>query len=119
MKSLPLASGILGGALALGIAGWMIWQLQEPDSTGLAREQVVVIGPKTRAALMDAVDRYLETTDPKREKPQVLAALKPELKPKMFCHEDLVEVRQKGENQQLVGLAASCEEYAKIGQRLL
>ncbi|GAA3094609.1 hypothetical protein [Streptosporangium carneum] len=119
MKSLPLASGILGGTLALGIAGWMIWQLQTPDSTGLAREQVVAVGPKTRAALMDAVDQYLETTDPKREKPQVLAALKPELKPRMFCHEDLVEVRQKSENQQLVGLGASCEEYALVGRKLL
>ncbi|MEV8630050.1 hypothetical protein AB0395_00195 [Streptosporangium sp. NPDC051023] len=119
MKSLPLASGILGGALALGLAGWLIWQLQTPDSTGLAREHVVVIGPKTRADLMTAVDQYLETTDPKREKPQVLAALKPELKPKMFCHENLVEVRQKSNNQQLVGLAASCEEYAKVGQKLL
>ncbi|MER7130400.1 hypothetical protein [Streptosporangium saharense] len=119
MKSLPLTSGILGGVLVLGVAGWMIWQLQEPDSTGLAREPVVVIGQKTRASLLAAVDQYLETADPKREKPQVLAALKPELKPKMICHENLIEVRQKSESQQLVGIAASCEEYAKIGQKLL
>ncbi|MEV7007078.1 hypothetical protein [Streptosporangium sp. NPDC051022] len=120
MKSLPLASGILGATLALGIAGWMIWQLQEPDSAGLAREPVAVIGQKTRAALLEAVDTYLETTtDPKREKPQVLAALRPDLKPKMFCHEELIEVRQKSENQQLAGLAASCEEYARTGKQLL
>ncbi|MER7210937.1 hypothetical protein [Streptosporangium sp. NPDC000239] len=119
MKSLPLTSGIIGGVLVVGVAGWMIWQLQEPDSTGLAREPVVVVGDKTRASLMEAIDRYLETADPKREKPQVLAALKPELKPRMFCHENLVEVRKKSESQQLVGIAASCEEYARVGQKLL
>ncbi|MFD0884421.1 hypothetical protein ACFQ08_07620 [Streptosporangium algeriense] len=119
MKSLPLTSSIVGGVLVVGVAGWMIWQLQEPDSTGLAREPVVVVGQKTRASLLEAIDKYLETADPKREKPQVLAALKPELKPRMFCHENLVEVRQKSESQQLVGIAASCEEYARIGQKLL
>ncbi len=119
MKSLPLVSGILGATLVLGVAGWTIWQLQEPDSTGLAREQVVAIGPKTRVALMDAVDRYLETPDPKREQPHILAALKPELNPRTFCHENLVEVRQKSDSQQLVGLAVACEEYARSDKKLL
>ncbi|SPL93750.1 unnamed protein product [[Actinomadura] parvosata subsp. kistnae] len=84
---------------------------------GAAGEEVLRVGSATRAALLDAADRHLET-DPARIGHYLLTAERPELRPRVFCREEFVEVRRKG-SYLLLGVVAACEELARSGTRLL
>ncbi|GII52432.1 hypothetical protein Pth03_08210 [Planotetraspora thailandica] len=102
--------------LAVGGAVLLVPRLSKPDLAGTAREQVVTVDPPTRTVLMEAADHFLET-DPGRNEHNFLAAEKPDLRPRVFCREELIEVRRK-DPQLLVGLMAWCEELARSGGTL-
>ncbi|MDH2430541.1 hypothetical protein [Sphaerisporangium sp. TRM90804] len=103
------------GALGLGLAGWVAWQSSGTDLTGLAPQRVVSVDPATRDSLLNAVDQYLET-DPERSRGMLDA--RPSMESQMFCHEELVEVRQSGPDR-LVGVVAHCQELAPSGGDLV
>ncbi|WP_433412237.1 hypothetical protein ACQP1V_24980 [Microtetraspora malaysiensis] len=114
----PLAWAIVVLVLAVVAGGIvMIPRLSGPDLAGTAQEQVISVDSSTRSALMEAADHFLET-DPARNKGSFLATDKPALHPRMFCHEDLIEVRRK-DPRLLVGLMAWCEELARSGDKLV
>ncbi|GAA4593993.1 hypothetical protein GCM10023194_59740 [Planotetraspora phitsanulokensis] len=95
----------------------LVPRLSGSDLAGTAQEQVISVDSSTRTALMDAADHFLET-DPARSEYGYLVNEKPALHPRMFCHEDLIEVRRK-DPQLLVGLIAWCEELARSGHTLV
>lgn len=117
IRPLAWAIGVLVPAVVAG-GVVMILRLSGPDLTGTAQEQVISVDSSTRSALMEAADHFLET-DPARNKGNLLATDKPALHPRMFCHEDLIEVRRKDPQLLLVGLMAWCEELARSGEKLV
>ncbi|MBG0814157.1 hypothetical protein [Planomonospora sp. ID82291] len=84
---------------------------------GKAGEEVVPVDASTREALLGAADRFLET-DPGRVGGYVLAVDRPDLAPRVFYHEEFVEVRRKGPRL-LLGIVAACEELARSGSLLI
>ncbi|GII30128.1 hypothetical protein [Planotetraspora mira] len=106
-------------ALVAAIAGAFVLvpRLSGPDYAGTAEEEVISVDSSTRTALMEAADRFLEA-DPRLNEGDLLAADEPGLNPRVFCHEDLIEVRRKGPRL-LVGVMTWCEELARRGNRLV
>ncbi|MER5647799.1 hypothetical protein [Streptosporangium sp. NPDC002524] len=116
MKRLVVAAVCL--PIVLGVVGWWALESRRPDLTGLAREEVLTLDASTRATFLRVIDDYLRTA-PERVGNTFLAQEKPELDPRTFCHEDLVEIRRKSANAYLVGVVATCEEFARSGDVLL
>lgn len=106
-------------ALALVVAGavLLVPRLSGPDVAGTAQEEVISVDSPTRTALMEAADHFLET-DPGLNQGNYLATTQPALKPRVFCREDLIEVRRK-DPRLLVGLMTWCEELARSGNNLV
>ncbi|MEV7804593.1 hypothetical protein AB0O28_16755 [Microbispora sp. NPDC088329] len=113
----PLAWAIL--VLVVAVAGGVVLipRLSGPDLPGTASEQVISVDSSTRTALMATADHFLET-DSVRNEGNYLAAAQSALHPRMFCEEDLIEVRRK-DARLLVGLVARCEELARSGDKLV
>ncbi|MBT2231777.1 hypothetical protein [Nonomuraea sp. NEAU-A123] len=105
-------------AVVLAIAGtvWVVPRLFASDVAGTAPEEVISVNPGMRATLLEVADRYLEKDSDRVG--VVLASERPELNPKMFCHEELIEVRRR-DHQLLLGLVAGCEELARSGNVLI
>ncbi|MGJ6961077.1 hypothetical protein ACSDR0_04145 [Streptosporangium sp. G11] len=117
MKRLVVATAVCL-LVALGVAGLQAWEPRRPDLTGLAREEVLTLDASTRATFLRVVDDHLQTA-PERVGNTFLTQERPELDPRMFCHEELVEIRRKSANAYLVGVVAMCEEFARSGDALL
>ncbi|GAA4936237.1 hypothetical protein GCM10023334_045090 [Nonomuraea thailandensis] len=108
-----------GAALAVAVAAIAL-----PDRgsfragvTGTAVEEVLRVDSATRAALLEAADRHLET-DPGRVGQYLLITERPELRPRVFCREEFVEVRRKDPHL-LLGVVAACLELARSGAGLV
>lgn len=104
-------------ALVVAVVAWSALQPSWSDATGTAGEEVVSVDSSTREALLEAADRFLET-DPDRVGSYVLVSGRPDLSPRVFCHEEFVEVRRKS-SQLLLGIVAACEELARSGTLLV
>lgn len=104
-------------ALAVAAVAWSLLQPSWSDVAGTAKEEVVSVDSSTRGALLEVADRFLET-DPDRVGSYVLASDRPDLSPRVFCHEEFVEVRRKS-SQLLLGIVAACEELARSGTLLV
>lgn len=115
-RRLPVwVSGAL--ALAIMVVAWSVLQPIWSGVTGKAEEEVVWVDSSTREALIEVADRFLET-DSDRVGNYVLASDRPDLNPRVFCHEEFVEVRRKGSDL-LLGIVAACEELARSGTLLV
>ncbi|WP_433245910.1 hypothetical protein ACQPYK_44300 [Streptosporangium sp. CA-135522] len=109
----------MSAAVALVVAA-VAWSALQPfwsDVAGTAKEEVVSVDSSTREALLEAADRFLET-DPDRVGSYALANDRPDLSPRVFCHEEFIEVRRKS-SQLLLGIVAACEELARSGTLLV
>ncbi|WP_030918214.1 hypothetical protein [Streptosporangium amethystogenes] len=104
-------------ALVVAVVAWSVLQPRWPDVAGTAKEEIVSVDSSTRAAFLEAADRFLET-DPDRVGNYVLASDRPDLSPRVFCHEEFVEVRRKN-RQLLLGIVAACQELARSGPLLV
>lgn len=111
----PALWAIIAVILAIAGAVRAVPRLFESDA-GTAPEKVISVGSAMRATLLEVADRYLEKNSERIG--TVLASEKPELHPKMFCHEELIEVRRR-DPQLLLGLVAWCEELARTGNVLI
>lgn len=85
-----------------------------PDHTGRAMEPVISVPPQQRAALETRIRRHLEAD----KELGVLAAERPDLRPRVFCQVEVIEVRQ-ARGHQLAGVVAGCEELARSGAGLV
>ncbi|MFD0883033.1 hypothetical protein ACFQ08_00415 [Streptosporangium algeriense] len=103
--------------LVVAVVAWSVLRPIWSGVTGRAEEEVVSVDSSTREALLEAADRFLET-DPKRVGSYVLASERPDLIPRVFCHEEFIEVRRK-DRQLLLGIVAVCEELARSGASLV
>lgn len=111
----PALWAIIAVILASAGVVWVVPRLFESDA-GTAPEEVVSVGSAMRATLLEVADRYLEKNSARVG--TVLASEKPELNPKLFCDEELIEVRRR-DPQLLLGLVAWCEELARSGNVLI
>ncbi|WP_436761694.1 hypothetical protein [Streptosporangium sp. V21-05] len=117
MKRLVVTAVAICLLIVLGAAGWWTLESRGPDRTGLAREEILTLDASTRATFLQVVD-HLQTA-PERVGNTFLTDEKPELGPRTFCHEVLIEIRRKSANAYLVGVVATCEEFARSGDALL
>ncbi|MFD1933467.1 MULTISPECIES: hypothetical protein [Nonomuraea] len=99
---------LLAMAVIVTAAIVVAWRGRRPDWTGQASERVVRLDERARADLMAVIDGHLENHDTAGG---LLAETRPELRPRTFCHEELVEVRQGGDGL-LAGVVAACSELA-------
>jgi hypothetical protein len=94
------------GVWVVAVAGavWLMadWDAPPRVDSGLA------------AAVLPVIDEELE----RGPWPGLLSNARPELEPRWFCVEHVVETRRPG-NEVRVGLTALCEEYARDGATLL
>ncbi|MEU4540118.1 hypothetical protein AB0G15_35290 [Streptosporangium sp. NPDC023825] len=118
MKRLVVTAAAICLLIVLGAAGLWALESRESDRTGLAREEILTLDASTRATFLQVVDDHLQTA-PERVGDTFLTDEKPELGPRTFCHEDLIEIRRKSANAYLVGVVATCEEFARSGDTLL
>jgi hypothetical protein len=96
---------MLAGLIALtGVLDWVVierYALPEPDQE-LVR------------AVLPVIDEHLELQVTRG----ALAAERPDLRPRWFCAERVIEIRRAGD-ELAVGLDVRCEEYARWGETLV
>lgn len=96
-------SARLLGVVAVAGVVWLVVDRRAPSvDSGLAAE------------VLPAIDAELE----RGPWPGLLSSARPELGPRWFCVEHVIEIRRSG-NQVRVGVTALCEEYAREGKTLL
>jgi hypothetical protein len=100
-KWVGLAVGVVVG---VGVGGWL----------ALRPEPLAELDPATERAVLLVIDAELE----RGPWPGMLESERPELGPRWFCVERVIEVRRAGDELE-VGIEAQCDELARSGREVL
>ena len=76
------------------------------------------VDPAMRAEVLPVLDRHLETYPLGLDRTSLLATQTPRLHPRWFCSEHVLEARPRPDRL-LVGVDATCSEFARDGDRLV